>query len=212
MNQLNRGSHFITSNDERRRVAEFNLIAARRAKISTAYASALSYLATGRTLLVDANWDTDYELIFSLEYLTAECELLTADMESAEKRLSTLVVRANNSHDLASVTRLQLTLYTVLDRLDRGIEICLEYLRRGGTNWSAHPTSDEVQREYDRIWSLLGDRKIEDLLDLPLVTDPDILDVLEVLTEIVTPAVFFDKDLCALVICRMVNLESRAWQ
>jgi PAS domain S-box-containing protein len=206
VNQLNRGSHFITSNDERRRVAEFNLIAARRAKISTAYASALSYLATGRTLLVDANWDTDYELIFSLEYLTAECELLTADMESAEKRLSTLVVRANNSHDLAGVTRLQLTLYTVLARLDRGIEICLEYLRRGGANWSAHPTGDEVKREYDRIWSLLGDRKIEDLLDLPLVTDPDILDVLDVLTEIVTPAVFFDKDLCALVICRMVNL------
>jgi PAS domain S-box-containing protein len=54
---------------------------------------------------------------------------------------------------------------------------------------------------------LLGDRQIEDLLDLPLVANPDILDVLEVLTEIVTPAVFFDKDLCALVICRMVNLS-----
>jgi PAS domain S-box-containing protein len=207
VNQFNRATLLITSNDERKRVGELNLIAARRAKISTAYASALSYLGTGRTLLADENWDTDYELIFSLEYLTAECELLTADMESAEKRLSMLVVRANNAHDLAGVTRLQLTLYTALDRLDRGIEICLEYLRRGGANWSAHPTGDEVKREYDRIWSLLGDRKIEDLLDLPLVTSPDILDVLEVLTEIVTPAVFFDKDLCALVICRMVNLS-----
>jgi PAS domain S-box-containing protein len=207
VNQFNRATHLITSNDERKRVGEFNLIAARRAKISTAYASALSYLATGRTLLADEKWDTDYELIFSLEYLTAECELLTADMESAEKRLSMLVVRANNAHDLAGVTRLQLTLYTALDRLDRGIEICLEYLQRGGANWSAHPTGDEVKREYDRIWSLLGDRKIEDLLDLPLVSSPDILDVLEVLTEIVTPAVFFDKELCALVICRMVNLS-----
>ncbi len=74
-------------------------------------------------------------------------------------------------------------------------------------NWSVQPTSDEVLREYDRIWSLLGNRKIEDLVDLPLVAHPDILDVLEVLTQIVTPAVFFDKDLCALVICRMVNLS-----
>ena len=137
----------------------------------------------GRGLLTEESWDTDYELIFSLEYLTAECELLTADMESAEKRLSMLVVRANNSHDLASVTRLQLTLYTVLGRLDRAVEICLSYLRRGGTNWPAHPTSDEVQREYDRIWSLLGVRQIEDLLVLPLVTNPDILDVLEILAE-----------------------------
>jgi len=207
VNQFNRAAHLITSNDERKLVAEFNLIAARRAKLSTAHASALFYLATGRALLTDESWETDYELIFSLECLRAECELLTADMESAEKRLSMLAGRANRAHDLAVVTRLQLTLYTASDRLDRGIEICLEYLRRGGTNWSAHPTSEDVRREYDRIGSLLGDRQIEDLLHLPLVANPDILDVLEVLTEIVTPAVFFDKDLCALVICRMVNLS-----
>ena len=206
VNQFNRAAQLVTD-EERRCVAEMNLIAARRAKFSIAYASALSYLETGRALLKEEDWNTDYELLFSLEHLTAECELLTADMESAEKRLSTLVVRANNSHDLASVTRLQLTLYTVLDRLDLGVEICLSYLRRCGTNWPVHPTSEDVGREYDQIWSLLGDRKIENLLDLPLVTSPDILDVLEVLTEIVTPAVFFDKDLCALVICRMVNLS-----
>jgi PAS domain S-box-containing protein len=207
VNQFNRATHLITSNDERRRVAELNLIAARRAKRSIAYASALSYLATGRELLTEESWKADYELIFSLEDLTAECELLTADMESAEKRLSMLAEHANCAHDLAVVTRLQLTLYTTLDRLDRGVEICLEYLRRGGTDWSAHPTSDDIRREYDRIWSLFGDRQIEDLLIAPLVADPDILDLLEVLTEIVTPAVFFDQDLCALVICRMVNLS-----
>ncbi|HEX8801195.1 MAG TPA: histidine kinase, partial [Terriglobales bacterium] len=207
VNQLNRASHLIPSNDERKRVGEFNLIAARRAKLSIAYASALSYLARGRTLLTEECWDTDYELVFPLECLTAECELLTADMESAEKRLSMLAVRANSAHDLAVVTRLQLTLYAALDRLDRGIEICLEYLRRDGTNWSAHPSGDDVQREYDRIWSLLGDRQIEDLLDAPLVASPDVLDVLEVLTELVTPAVFFDQNLCAVVVCRIVNLS-----
>jgi PAS domain S-box-containing protein len=207
VNQLNRATHLITSNDERKRVGEFNLVAARRAKLSIAYASALSYLATGRLLLTEESWETDYELIFSLEYLRAECELLTASMEPAEKRLSMLAARANRAHDLAVVTRLQLTLYTALNRLDRGVEICLEYLRRGGTDWSAHPTSDDIRREYDRIWSLLGHRQIEDLLNEPLIVDPDILDVLEVLTEIVTPAVFFDQDLCALVICRMMNLS-----
>jgi PAS domain S-box-containing protein len=208
VNHFNRATHLITANDERRRVAELNLIAARRAKLSIAYASALSYLATGRALLAqDESWNTDYELIFSLEGLIAECELLTADMESAEKRLLMLAARANNAHDLAFVTCLQLTLYTALDRLDRGIEICLEYLRRGGLDWPAHPTGDDVQREYDRIWSLLGDRQIEDIVDGPLVTDPATIDILEVLTELITPAVFFDHNLCAVVIFRIVNLS-----
>ena len=47
---------------------------------------------------------------------------------------------------------------TNVDRSDRGVEVCLAYLRRGGTDWSPHPTRDEVRRAYDRIWSLVGSR------------------------------------------------------
>ena len=50
VNQLNRGSHLVTSTEERERVAELNFIAGRRAKISTAYASALRLLAAGRSI------------------------------------------------------------------------------------------------------------------------------------------------------------------
>ena len=207
VNHLDCASHLITSAEERDRVAELNLIAARRAKTSVAYPAAIKYLAAGRTMLSEESWGKRYRLIFAIEYLTAECELLTADMEAAEKRLSMLASRANSDHDLAVVTRLQLTLYTALDRLDRGVEICLEYLRRDGGNWSPHPTGNDIGREYDRIWSLLGDRQIEDLINLPVVANPDVLDVLEVLTELITPAVFFDRDLCALAICRIVNLS-----
>ena len=44
VNQLNRGAALITSRDEREQLAELNLIAGKRAKASTAYASALTYL------------------------------------------------------------------------------------------------------------------------------------------------------------------------
>jgi PAS domain S-box-containing protein len=207
VNQLNRGSHLITSTEERERVAELNFIAGRRAKTSTAYASALKYLAAGRALLTEETWNPNYELIFSIEYLMAECELLTADMVGSENRLSMLAQRAKSSHDIAIVTRLRLTLYTTLDRSDRGVEVFLEYLRRGGTDWSPHPTRHEVMREYDRIWSLVGSRQIEELVDLPLMNNPAVLDVLDVFTEVVTPSLFFDENLCSLVICRMVNLS-----
>jgi hypothetical protein len=62
-------------------------------------------------------------------------------------------------------------------------------------------------REYGRIWSLVGNREIEELVDLPLMTDPDILDVLDVLTEAVTPSMYCDENLFSLVICHMVNLS-----
>jgi PAS domain S-box-containing protein len=207
VNQLNRGSHLITSPDERTQVAGLNLIAGRRARLSTAYASAIEYLTVGRALLTEEDWKNNYELTFGIEYQLAECELLTASTASAEQRLSMLAGRAEMVQDIAAVARLRLTLYTTLDRTDRGVEVCLEYLRRGGTDWSPHPTPDQAQREYDRIWSQLGSRSIESIVDLPLMTDPEALAELEVLTEIVTPAEFTDENLLLLVICRMVNLS-----
>ena len=57
-----------------------------------------------------------------------------------------------------------------LDQSDRAIAICLDYLRQLGIEWSPHPTDEEVQREYERIWSRLGSRTIEDLIELPLMT------------------------------------------
>ena len=207
VNQFNRGSHLVTSAEEREQVAELNLIAGKRAKISTAYASALAYLAAGRALLTEESWDHNYELIFAVEFHMAECELLTANMAAAEDRLSMLARRAKSVHHIAAVARLRLTLYTTLDRSDRGVEVCLEYLQRDDTYWSPHPTSDEVRREYNRIWSQIGRRSIEELIDLPLMNDPDSLAALDVLTEMVTPALFTDENLASLVICRMVNLS-----
>jgi len=206
VNQLNRGSSLITDIAERERAADLNLIAGKRAKASAAFASALKYLHAGRSLLSEEAWDRTYDLTFSLESLIAECELLTADMVAAEGRLTMLAQRAGSRHDFAIVTRLRVTLYTTLDRSDRAIEVFLDYLRRNGMAWSRHPTRDEVMKEYNRIWSLVGDRQIEDLVDLPLLDDPDVLDMLDVFGEIVHPAMFFDENLSTLVVCRMVSL------
>ena len=128
-------------------------------------------------------------------------------MVAAEKRLSMLAERAKSSHDISVVTRLRLTLYQTMDQSDRAVEVCLEYLRRGGTDWSSHPTLDQVRCEYDRIWSQLGNRHIEELIALPLMTDSDLLDAMDVLNEVVTPAKCYDLNLLSLVACRMVNLS-----
>src|SRR5258705_12079311 len=57
VNQLNRGAPLITSDQEREQLAELNLIAGKRAKASTAYASALTYLGAGAALLTEDRWE-----------------------------------------------------------------------------------------------------------------------------------------------------------
>jgi PAS domain S-box-containing protein len=206
VNQLNRGAHLISSIGEQERIAELNLIAGRRAKISTAYAAAIKYLLAGRRWLTEETWSRKYDLVFSIEALLAECELLTADMSAAEDRLSKLAERAKDAHDIALVARLRVTLYIILGS-HRGTDVFIEYQRRLGEEWSPHPTDEEVKREYDQVISLVESRNIEQLVDLPLITNPDVLDVLDVFAEVVMVASFTDANLYALVLSRMVGLS-----
>ena len=77
INHFNRGAALITSQDEREQLADLNLIAGRRARASTAYTSALNYLAAGSALLPADCWKRQHRLAFSLELHRAECEFVT---------------------------------------------------------------------------------------------------------------------------------------
>jgi PAS domain S-box-containing protein len=207
VNQLNRGAALMATRDEREQLAEFNLIAGKRARASSAYASALTYLVAGVELLPENAWECRHELTFALDLHRAECEFLTGALGEAEARLAELAGRAVSLADLATVTRLRVNLFMPLGRSDRAVAVGLDYLRRVGIAWAAHPTKDEVRQEYARIWQQLGDRPIESLLDLPLMADPVACATMDVLTSLVTPALFTDENLRALVVGRMVTLS-----
>jgi len=207
VNQLNRGASLITSRAEREQLAELNLLAGQRAKASTAYVSALSYLTTGVALLPEDGWQRRRELALALELDRAECEFLTGALAEAEQRLEALSARTTNVVERATVARLRVELYVALDRSDRAVAVGLEFLRPLGIEWSPHPTAEEARREYQRIWSTLGDRPIEDVVASPPMTDPGWRATMDVLTAVVSPALFTDENLVCLVLCRMANLS-----
>ncbi|TMJ29101.1 MAG: serine/threonine-protein kinase PknK, partial [Alphaproteobacteria bacterium] len=204
---LNRGDALIDSPEEREQVAELNLMAGQRAIASTAYASALMYLAAGAALLPPDAFERRHELAFRLELHRAECEFLTGDVAAAENRLNLLSARPTGLVDLAAMTCLRVDLLTTLGRSDSAVDACLNYLRHAGIPWSAHPTNEEVQREYEHLWGQVGSRSIEALVDLSLITDPEGRATMDVLTAVVVPAGFTDENLFCLVSCRMANLS-----
>jgi len=207
VNQANRGAALILLRDEREQLAELNLIAGKRAKASTAYTSALKYLITGGALLASDSWARQHELTFALELHRAECEFLTGELAAAEERLTMLSSRAANTVERATVECLRIDLYTTLDQTDRSVAACLDYLQHLGVEWSPHPTEEEARREYERIWSQLGSRAIEELIALPLMSDPASLATLDVLTKIYPSALFTDANLLSMTVCRAVNLS-----
>ena len=207
VNQLDRGAALIQSSEEREQVADLNLRAGKRARTSTAYASALTYFAAGRALLRDDCWERQYPLAFDLELHLAECEFLTGELAAAEKRLSVLVGRAVDVVLRAAVTRLRLAVYMTLDRPDRAIEVGLEYLRHVGIEWSQQPPEEDVRQELERMWRLVGGRSIEQLIDLPLMSDPSHRATMDVLSGLFAPTLLTDSNLYDLVVLRMTTLS-----
>ena len=205
--QLNRGADLITSRSKREELAEFNLIAGKRAKAATAHASALNYLTASAALMSDDAWERSYPLMFAIEINRAECEFLTGALGEAEARLADLAGRAVSLPDLANVTQLRVELFLTADRIDRCVEVGLDYLSRVGVAWSARPTQEMVRQEYAQMWRQLGDRPIEALLAMSPMADPLARGTMDVLTALVAPAWHSDDNLRSLVIGRMVNLS-----
>jgi PAS domain S-box-containing protein len=205
--QLNRGAKLISARAEREQLAEFNLLAGQRAKASTAYTSALTYLGAGAAVLGEQGYDSRHELGFALALNRAECEFLTGQLALAEMRLTALAERAMTTVERAAVTCLQMDVYLLLDRSDRAVSVCLAYLRQVGIDWTAHPDDQQVRYEYQQIWTQLGERSIEQLIDLPLMEDPASLVTLEALSKLFAPALQSDANLACLTICKAVSLS-----
>jgi PAS domain S-box-containing protein len=207
-NHFNRGATLLVDRDEKAQVATIELRAGRKAKASTAYASACIYLVAGMALLDESDWDSHYDLTFSLRLERAECEYLTGQFALAEARLSWLSTRARTIVDSAAVTCVRLNLYTTLDHSDSAVEVGLDYLRRvDDGRWPLHATAEDVRQAYDRLLQRLGSDSIESLVDLPLMTDPDRRATMDVLTMLTSPALFTEENLFRLVVCRMAALS-----
>src|SRR5258705_11759741 len=106
VNQLNLGSALISEWPEKVRAAELNLVAGRKAKASTAYAAASTYLAAGIAILSDDGWQRSYDLTLNLFLERAECEILSPNLGQSSGLVEVLLVKARSKIDHAEICRL----------------------------------------------------------------------------------------------------------
>ena len=55
----------------------------------------------------------------------------------------------------------------------------------------AHPTQEQVQAEYETVWQALDARPIESLIDLPLMTDPELQAAMQVFSVLTGPRLLY---------------------
>ena len=206
-NQLNRGAALLTDHDEKVRVAALDLKTGQKAKVSAAYASAREYFAAGMALLDEGDWSSHYELTFGLWLERAECELLTGDFDTAGQLIGGLMQHAASKVDEAAAGHLQVKFHVMRSEIQPAVDAALTCLRRLGIEIPAHPSDDQVQAEYEMLGQALDARSIESLIDLPLMTNPELAAAAQILSVLVAPAYFTDQRLFCLLPSRMMKIS-----
>jgi PAS domain S-box-containing protein len=205
-NQVNRGSRLLVEDEEKSRVAAINLRAGRKAKASAAYASAHAYFSTGAALLDEGAWVSHYELISSLSLEWARAELLIGNSEICERLVEDLLQRRLSKIDTATVYQLKAQCHLPKIENSEAVASTLTCLSMFGIDIPAHPTWEEVQIAAEEVWQSLDGRPLESLIDLPLMTDPELQATILVLSALTATAFITDIRLWCLAVSRVVKI------
>ncbi|AFZ60621.1 AAA family ATPase [Anabaena cylindrica FACHB-243] len=205
-NQLNQGQKLIKTQSEQKNLSQLNLIAGEKAKTSTAYDAAFTYLQTALDLLTTDSWQTNYDFTLTLYSATAEAAYLSGNFEQVEPLFQQVVDHAKTLLASLKVYDVKIQTYVAQNQLLEAIQISLQLLKQLGVHLPMQPTSEHIQPALSATASKLANRPIENLIDLPIMSEPEVLAAMQLLTSICASAFLAVPPLFLLIVLKMVDL------
>ncbi|MBW4646168.1 MAG: AAA family ATPase [Goleter apudmare HA4340-LM2] len=195
VNQLNVGVQLITQNHQLEQLVQLNLMAGRKAKNSTAYAAAVSYLNMGLEILTTNSWQTHYDLTLALHIENIEAQYLKANFAAATALTEIVLKQANNLLDRVRSHELQIQICVAQRQPHQAIDIGLQTLELLG---------------YPMLTELDSDSFIMQLPDLEAefleMTDPYQLAAMRILKTILSPILAGKPEILPLAIISQIKL------
>ncbi|WP_226582641.1 AAA family ATPase [Microseira wollei] len=190
VDHLNLGIELVTNRSERNEIARLNLIAGKKAKAATAYDSAVRYLNLGREM-AENSWETEYELTLNLYVEAVEAEYLNTNYNQAETLSNVVLKQAKTVLDKVKVYGTRILFYSAQNQLQTAIETGLEVLEILGVSLClSQPQTLSV----------------EELYNLPEMTDPYKQEAMRILMMLFAPAYSTNPALLLQISFTMVDL------
>jgi len=197
VNQLNIGVEFITEQEEKYKLAQLNLMAARKAKAASAYEAAVMQLRVGLKLLAENSWQSNYDLTLALYVEAVEAEYLTTNYERSATLAEVVLQQANTLLERVKVYELQIQFYMAQNQMLKAIDTGLQVLDMLGVSLSNDKGDSGVAIELPSV---------ENLENIPEMTDPYQLAALRILISVISPAYTTKPEIVPLIVLAQVNL------
>jgi predicted ATPase/signal transduction histidine kinase len=207
VSQLNYGIAFITEQKERDKLAQFNLIACRKARSTTAYQAGREYAKTGLSLLGENAWQRQYEMSLAFHDIAAELASLCGDFEAMEQFIGAVIAQAHSLLEQVNVYRMRILSNTSRNKLTEAIAIAQQVLQQLGVNFSEAPKQNDIQQVVAEINQLIANRNIEDLVNLPMMTDREKIAIVQIANSVIPVAYVVGSPLFSLLVALSVKLS-----
>jgi predicted ATPase/signal transduction histidine kinase len=204
---LNIAQSLITQPQDRSALARLNLSAGKKARSATAYAAASTYLQTGIELLSSNAWETDYQLTLDLHVAAAGSAYLEGNLVQMEEIACTVLRSARTILDKVKIYRIQIAALTVNGKMLEAIIIGRNVLSQLGI--ALPSTSSEIENDGSllNLANKMEGKQIEDLLDLPSMSNLSTELTMKLLTDLCAPIFIAMPSLYPILSAKMISLS-----
>ncbi len=209
VNHLNSGIELIVGQAEKNHLAEQNLQAGRKAKAATAYEIAFQYFNTGLNLLGDTAWKDNYALTLEMNLEAAEASQLIGNFPKTDELAEKITNHAKNLLDKIRISEIVIQSFMSRHRLKESIDIAIEILKQLGIRIAPEPSKISVLLNILYLRIILSSKKIEDLKNLPVMTDAHKLAAMHILMKAASSAYYSNILLSITMVFKMVHLSVR---
>ncbi|MEH2098035.1 trifunctional serine/threonine-protein kinase/ATP-binding protein/sensor histidine kinase [Nostoc sp.] len=204
---LNLGSELISQASELEALAQLNLQAGVKAINSTAYAAARVFLQTGIKLLLTNCWQHQYELTLNLYVTAAEVAYLNGDFDGMEQQAAVVLQQAQSIFDKVKIYEIQIAAQMAQSQALAAIAIARDVLGQLGVQLPTEPDEAQIGEAIQAVASQLQGRRIEELLDLPVMSDRSAIAAMQLLGVLFAPVLVGMPGLLPLLGATMVKLS-----
>ena len=208
VNQLNEGAELITESSERDKLAQLNLDAGKKAKASAAYEPALRYFKTGLELLAKNSWKSQYQLTSELHLETLEMLYLNTRFQEVEELSTFILKHTQKVLDKIRVHQVNILVCNAKSQEKQAISIALKALEELGIEVSQNPgeVEERIKQEQAHLDLFLSSTLVQDLTELPEMTDLYKLQAISLLQQIIASTIVSDFLLHIEVVLIQLNL------
>ena len=204
---LNLGIDLIMEVSEREALARLNLAAGEKARNSTAYSAAQNFVETGIKLLVKNCWQSHYQLTLNLYTVATEIAYLNGDFKNMEEIAALVLQSAQTILDKVKIYEIKIIANTAQNQMLEAIAVGRDALLQLGVEIPIEPDEATINKALQNLAHQLQDRQIDELVDLPVMSDPHIQATMKLLGILFAPIFQGKSSLLPIQSATMVSLS-----